>query len=211
MSIISSFQYSPFLLVCLGKKELFSELLCTWMNWNFRIQRLLFYLSSELFSTGIYSFPLFYTSEWESTALEHCCWCEEGYKRKTTQSDYTLMRQFMFSWTDSSLGSTDLWTALIVWGARSAWKCQITRSAFLMVCWCPLVLYYGLLNFFECGKHLFREQITCRALLQLAWVQWTDNWNCWATAAAGKKPLRQQRAFRISKQLIEKVTVVLTF
>lgn len=49
---------------------------------------------SELFSTGI---VFFVTSEGESAAFEHCYWCEEGYKRKTVQSDYTLMCQFTFS------------------------------------------------------------------------------------------------------------------
>lgn len=164
------FSIAPFYLCVMVKRNYF--LSCYALEWTeiSEFRDYCFTLALSSLALASIFFPFFYSSEWESAALEHCYWCEEGYKRKTTQSDYTLMRQFMFSWTDSSLGSTDLWTALIVWGARSAWKCQITMSALLMLCWCPLVLYYGLPNFFECRKHLFREQVTCRMLLQLAWV-----------------------------------------
>lgn len=142
--------------MCHDNKGLF-EFLHTLMNQNFRIQGYCFSLDLSSLALASIFFSLFFvSSEWEYAALEHCCWCEEGYKRKTMQSDHMLMCQFMFSWADSSLESTDLGTALIVWGARSAWKCLIMMSALLMLCWCLLVLDYGFSNFLECRNSFQR-------------------------------------------------------
>lgn len=198
LSIVSSFQHCPSLLLFHGKKKLFSEFLYTLMSWCFRIQRVLFSLRSELFRHWHLFFSFSLSSEWESAALEHCYWCEEGYKRKSMQSDYTLMHQFVFSWTDSSLGSTDLWTALIVWGAESAWKCLIMMSVLLILCRCLLVLDYGFSNILS-PENMFSENITCRALPRVLKDEWPYHCNCWATPAAGKETLRQQRSIRILK------------